>query len=198
MLGNNSPWLSQISVCLASRGIIWFCFDYLCKDVCIVSIFGKQKWCLFRQKSGMCTVQYNVDNVSLWIRYFYCSFLIHEFPKYMIFFFYNAAHCVFKDHLALYISPRGNWGSGDRHKKMLTFWLVLLLRIIKISSLSQESHVFCQYMWNCGRLTCYVASMVESQVSGLPQFLIGKTTDDNVKVTHTHTRAIHICVYGCM
>lgn len=86
----------------------------------------------------------------------------------------NTTHCMYRCHLNLFASPYGKWDSGNRCKKMLISWLLLVLWVINSpASLTREYHVFCLYSWNCSRLTFWLVGMVK--ISDPSKFLSGKS-----------------------
>ena len=149
----------------------------------------------------MFTVQYNKGSVSLWIRYSYRSFLIwvlkvHGFCLFVCLFVfpYHAAHCVFEYHLNLFMSPWGNGGSGDRHKKMLMFQAGTIATIIRIfvsvTGVSCFLPIFVK-LWQAN-----LASYKNGRHSGLRPSSVSlmMMMSRLLTFTHTHTHKIFMSV----
>lgn len=69
------------------------------------------------------------------------------------------SHWVCMHHLVLFISHHGNSSSGYQGKH----WYSGCWDCYRSLSLNQESHVFCQHLWNCGRLIYYLGGKAKSE-----------------------------------
>lgn len=71
VLGDNSPWITNVSTYLVNRSTECLCSGIIFGDVCIANSLGRQRECLtLKERAGSLTDiaecgQYNEDNVSL-------------------------------------------------------------------------------------------------------------------------------------
>lgn len=149
-LGDNS-WVFCISAYLKSRGPGYFC-SRLSFQWCLYSKQpGKVEMCLpVKHRAGLFTVWYEKDNVSLWGKGQSClpvHYKRSEFPM------LGASLCNATHGIYLLDTTLRDWSLGHG-ANVDTLATVFLWVINWPLSLTQESYVLCQPLWNYGCLTC--------------------------------------------
>ena len=147
MSGDNSPWVSHISVCLMSRGTSCLCSGLSFKECLHSNSLGTQ-YLLAEKSAGLLRVLEHEERCPLWagwesgmLSLYYLSWVS----------LLKGTHCMRRSPLAFFISLCENCGLKNWHQTCLCSQLVVLWVIYFFLPLTQTSCVFGWLPWILGR-----------------------------------------------